>query len=81
MNMEVAVFPPLEISGKISAGEASHPQRSIPAPWFESRPFSEKGFRRSLPPGILTSMSKMPSIYPLDDAKSHIREYNLRGEL
>ena len=64
------VFFLLEISGEISACEASHPLRSNPAPWIVSRPFSEKGFRRFLSPGILTRMSKMASIYPLETRKS-----------
>ena len=70
MDLEVMVFSPLEISGKISACEASHPLRSKPTPWIVSRPFSERGFRQSLSPGTLTRMSKMPPIYPLDYAMS-----------
>src|SRR5665647_3396736 len=70
MDMEVMVFSPLELSGKFSACEASHPLRSKPAPWIVSRSFREKGFRRSLSLEILTRMSKMPPTYPLDYAKS-----------
>ena len=70
MDMEVMVFSPLEKSGENFAFGTSFLPHSKPAPWIVSHPFSEKGFRRSLSTGILTRMSKMASIYPLDYAKS-----------
>lgn len=75
MDVEVMLFFPLEKSGEDFACGTSYLPHSIPAPWIVSHTYYEKGFQRSLSTGILTRMSKMASIYPLDYAMSQFIEH------